>query len=56
MRIVLTALLIAAGVMADARLPEADAATPAPYEATLIPPAALHFLSGEKDCNPVWDV
>ena len=55
MRIALTALLIAAGLMAEARMPEAEGAAPTPYKAMILP-AALHLLSGDKDCNPVWDV
>jgi hypothetical protein len=62
MRIALTVLLIAAGLMAEARLPEAQAntaAAPVPYEATAtILPAVVHLLTGGEDCDVtrVWDI
>ncbi|WP_300516649.1 hypothetical protein [Aliiroseovarius sp.] len=57
MRIALTVLLIAAGLLVQAHIPETQARVPVPYEATIIP-AALYLLVGEKDCNTsrVWDV
>jgi len=54
MRIILTILLIAAGLMAEARMPTVTATEAAPYKATILP-AALHVF-GDEDCRPVWDV
>lgn len=60
MRIALTVLLIAAGLIAEARLPEAQANTaaiPAPYEAKILP-AVVHLLTGGEECDVtrIWDV
>ena len=56
MRITLTILLIALGLMAQSR-PEVSAQREAqPYEARIIPALHIFNTDADADCSCVWDI